>query len=320
MIVENDCCELYESALAGEETARKRIIQELGAYAILPKPNPRIELNEKELPMSVKKPTLRQLAIEAGLFKPNDLKIFQMNGDELLEVLKPKFPGIDELDEAGVQDLIANVKKGGGKPASKDDDKPRGRQREEEPEEKPRGRRRESEPEEKKPAAKEDDKPRGRGRREEPPAEEEEKPRGRRREEPKDEPAKDEEKPRGRGRRSEPDDEPKDEEKPRGRGRGRGREEESEEAPPKRAAEKEAPSASQTDVMLEAVLKGLADLNGRLDEIQSEALASSAKVQKELEEQRTLIDEMHAGVDLVAFQDELPKKAKTLADILKAKG
>ena len=164
MVLEGSRCELCEAAQPGEEAARIRVMNELGPYAVLPKPNPRIEPHEKELYMAtnVKKPTLRSLGIAAGVYKQGDMKVFQKELPDLIEDLKKEFPGIDEMDENQVQDLLTDVKKngvtGGKGDGKKGEDEPRSRGRgsDKDKDEPARGRGRSSE--------KDEEPARGRGR------------------------------------------------------------------------------------------------------------------------------------------------------------
>lgn len=304
MLEDRDRCELYEDAQPGEASARKRVLEELGAHALLPKPNPPITKKEElhHMASSPKKPTLRELAVAAGISKPNDLKLFQMDVDALLDLLKPEFPGIDELDEDGVLDLITAAKKKGKD--GKDDEAPRGRGRgKEEPDEAPRGRGR---------AKVEEEAPRGRGRGK---AEEEEAPRGRGRgrdEEPakkKDEP---EETPRGRGR-GKAEEPPADE--PRGRSRGRGaRDEEPEVKAEKAPAGKD--RGDEVTQLLEQVLTGQADIKKQLEALEAKVDSMDTGTAKALKGLKTQSNEIHAGVESLYLED-FDKKDKSLADVVK---
>jgi hypothetical protein len=264
---------------------------------------------------SVKKPTLRQLAVEAGLAKPNDLKLFQMDIDGLIDLLKKDFPGIDEMDDDDVLELTkAEKKKGGGKAEEpKEEPRGRGRAKADEPKDEPRGRGRAKAEEPK-------EEPRGRGRaaKEEPKEESKEEPRGRGRgrsddkEEPKEES-------RGRGRGAAADEK---KEEPRGRGRGRGSEEPKEE--PK--SESNASGGGDTSglvTLIEAVLGGQVEMGKRLDALEKSLSEIDAKVDaadlnntKTLKGMKAQLAEVHVGVESI-YLDDIDKKDKDLAAVLK---
>ncbi len=86
------------------ECVRKLVVREV---AQLPPP-PRAE--GQGMP---KKPTLRELAVSSGLAKCNDLTLFQRDHEDLVELLEPRFPGIRQMREYEVLELIDEVKAGG---------------------------------------------------------------------------------------------------------------------------------------------------------------------------------------------------------------
>jgi len=320
MVLDGDRCALYEAAQQGEEEARARILTELGPYAVLPKPNPRIEPHDKELHMptntGAKKPTLRQLGVEAKIFKDGDMRVFQMDQKELLEALEKTFPGISGMEESEVQDLLSDVKKngvtGGGKSAGKDkdDDAPRGR-----------GRGSRDEDDDKKKDEEPPARGRGRAAREEEPAKEEPPARGRGRGRSSDEePAKKDEEPpaRGRGRGRAAAEEPKDDDgPPRGRGRGRGSRDEEPKADETdnrgKGAEKSGPDNTQVVELLENVLGKLGGIEERLDKLEAQG-TDSAKALGKLQDKVAVLRD---GVECVVFGDQAEKGEKTLEDVIK---
>jgi len=251
---------------------------------------------------TVKKANLRELAIVAGLAKPNDLKLFQMDPDGLIELLKPHFKGIEKLDDDQVLDLVAAEKKKGGGGGGKGAD-----------EETPRGRGRSS-------AKDEDEAPRGRGRAK---VEEEDAPRGRGRAS-KDEDTKkggdEDETPRGRGRgRRSEDEEPAkkpEDEAPRGRGRGRRDEPEAKAEGKSEKSEKDGGGNDVVIQLLEQVLKNQAALGDVIKALDAKVDANETGNAKALKSLKGRLDEVHVGVESIYLND-INKKDQSLADVLK---
>ena len=312
MVLEGSRCELCEAAQPGEEAARIRVMNELGPYAVLPKPNPRIEPHEKELYMAtnVKKPTLRSLGIAAGVYKQGDMKVFQKELPDLIEDLKKEFPGIDEMDENQVQDLLTDVKKngvtGGKGDGKKGEDEPRSRGRgsDKDKDEPARGRGRSSE--------KDEEPARGRGRGKDPePEKKDEEPargRGRGRAADKDESKKDEEPARGRGRgRSADKDESTKEEPARGRGRG------SDKVDKDEVPAKDGPDNTQVIELLEGVLGAVGKVSDRLDAIEARGVENGEAI----DELKDKVNVLRDGVECIVFGDQPEKGEKTLEDVIK---
>lgn len=321
MIEDEAHCELYEEAEAGQETARRRVFTEFGAHAVLPKPNPRIEPRElEELHMSVKKPTLRALAIKSGLIEVGsglNAEAYKMSIPDFLELLEEKFPGISELEEEDVLALIDDLDdeeekpakpagRGRGKAAPEEPAKPAGRGRgrgKAAPEPEPEEEEPEEEPEEEAPKGR-----RGRGAKAEEPAKPAGRGRGRAAKEPEPEP---EPAPtgrgRGRGRAKDPEPEP-EEAKPTGRGRGRGR----------AVAEepKEEPQAVSIDLSsIEAALTTLRKKQDDQDKHLASIVGMLGKVIEELTELTTMSIETHDGVESLYLED-IVRTDDSLADIV----
>lgn len=248
---------------------------------------------------AAKKPTLRSLAIAAGLLKISDGNAFQMQADELIALLKPKFPGIADLDEDGVNELKVQVEKGGKTAEPEPAGRGRGRAAAE-PEPAPRGRGRAAEPE--------------------PKVEEPARGRGRRAAEPEPEPVKDEPAPRGRGRgRAEPEPEPaKDEPAPSRRGRGRAAEPEA--AEPSGSGSVDRSAKDEVTPLLEEVLKQLGALDKRISDLNVSVEAAVGNVGNLAEIVEGMQEQLQAtydGVECVVFGDAPEKKEQSLAEVIK---
>lgn len=301
MLSEGDRCELYEPAQAGEEPARYRVLRELGPYALLPKPNPRVEPDESRIEdmIASRRPTLRQLATEAGLLKPNDPDAYQKEREELIPLLRTKFPGIEELDEDAVKDLLAEEKEKNEKGVK--DDKPA------KVEEAPAGRR-------------------GRGRAEEPAPEppKEEARTGR----------------RGRGAPVEeapapaPKEEPKAEPMAEGRRGRRGRGDAAAESPKAEPAEgvnssvaDSKPATESVDItpiltLIEHVLGEVKGIGVRLEKLEKLERLIGENAQEleilsgKIEDLDARLNEVHVGVESLYLND-IDEKDQSLADIVK---
>lgn len=291
MLIDGDRCELYEASQPGEEAARYRVLRELGPYALLPKPNPRIKPDENTDMNPSRKPTLRQLATEVGLLDKNDPHIWSKEKEDLLALLRPKYPGIDDMEEDAVKDLLASVKEGGGR--AKDDkkaDEPSGR----------RGRGRAEEPAPEPPKEESRGGRRGRGGQEEeapPPTKEEPKSEGGR---------------RGRGRRAEASDEG---------------EKVKAETKAETKADAVAPSSDNTQVLtlLETLFEELKTLGGELKTIGNRLTKLEGLTGENAKELEGLVenlgkldekvDEVHVGVESLYLSD-INEKDESLADVL----
>ena len=67
-----------------------------------------------------RRPTLRALATEVGVLGLNDPHAYQKTREDLLALLQPKFPGIEDMEELEVKDLLLEEKEKNAKGGSKD--------------------------------------------------------------------------------------------------------------------------------------------------------------------------------------------------------
>lgn len=62
----------------------------------------------------VKKPTLRAIGVETGVWQQGDMKVFQLEMDGLVEALAPHFAGVsEEMADEEAQELLADVRRRG---------------------------------------------------------------------------------------------------------------------------------------------------------------------------------------------------------------
>lgn len=241
---------------------------------------------------TVKKPTLRDLAVKAGLAKANDLKVFQMDVDSLYTLLEGKFAGVRELDEDGVLELISDLKKGGDGGKTEERGGRRGREPEKK-EEKPDGRR---------------------GRRakvEEPEEEPEEEEEVEKEEEPEETPK------RGRGRRgAAADDLKKDKDEAPRRGRGRPRREEAAEEPVKdKGGSKKDMDTDDVITLVSSLVDSFKVLTDKVDALDAKIDALATDTGKSLSGIARDLEEVHVGVESL-YLDDIDKKDESLKDVL----
>ena len=119
MVATADTCPLFDGGTPPEHLARYMarlsIIEEFGVRAVLPNSAPP---SDPEFDMSsVKRPLLRKLALAAGLVETSPT-VFEIEPEELLDILEPTFPNIRTMDTDAVRDACKQLELGSATPST----------------------------------------------------------------------------------------------------------------------------------------------------------------------------------------------------------